>query len=351
MSWVSQAAYSSAVRLASVRRRNCATSLSPSNTANLELVLPTSMASSIARSPSGRAGQQLAGHDPARAGGVSSSKAPSRSMPAKRPRTSSSPSFTSTSRPSGPALASHAARTASKPSRRHCGQTRRASAAVSLSSAASTVPPRQAPRIAHLGQLRREADIDADAQHDVLDLAALRRSRSRAGCRRPCRRRPARRSAISPARRGRPARCRPPPAPPRSPARPRAPPGSRAAGSSSCRDCRPARPSAAAPAAAAGLLARPDDGAFGRAGLGQARGLVVGAADALQRDQRPPVRQDGRGCHGNRPLAAAAAIRLSGCGASENTATSSAGHEGHGAVDAERPAGRAPRCPRRSTSP
>ena len=52
-------------------------------------------------------------------------------------------------------------------------------------------------------------------------------------------------------------------------------------------------PGPAAAAAAAGLLARPDDGAFRRAGLGQARGLVVGAADALQRDQRPPVRQDG----------------------------------------------------------
>src|SRR5438876_1065966 len=80
----------------------------------------------------------------------------------------------------------------------------------------------------------------------------------------------------------------------------------------------------AAAAAPSGLLARPHDRALRRAGLGQARGLVVRAADAFQRDQRPPVRQDGRAPHGNRPLAAAAATRLSGWGASENTATSSA---------------------------
>src|SRR5262245_31617758 len=67
MSWVSQAAYSSAVRLASVRRRHCATMRSPSNTTNLELVLPTSMASSMPSS-SGRAAQQLTRHDPARTG-------------------------------------------------------------------------------------------------------------------------------------------------------------------------------------------------------------------------------------------------------------------------------------------
>ena len=66
------------------------------------------MASSIDRLLSGRAGQQLAGDDPARAGRrYPAARPPRRSMPAKRPRTSSSPSFTSTSRPSGPALASH----------------------------------------------------------------------------------------------------------------------------------------------------------------------------------------------------------------------------------------------------
>src|SRR5882724_6728090 len=69
MSWVSQAAYSSAVRLASVRSRHCATILSPSNTANFELVLPTSIASSIPRSPPGRAAEQLTRYDLARAGG------------------------------------------------------------------------------------------------------------------------------------------------------------------------------------------------------------------------------------------------------------------------------------------
>src|SRR5258708_24644508 len=63
MSCVSQAAYSSAVRLASVRSRHCATILSPSNTANFELVLPTSIASSIPRSPLGRAAQQFTRHD------------------------------------------------------------------------------------------------------------------------------------------------------------------------------------------------------------------------------------------------------------------------------------------------
>ena len=36
------------------------------------------------------------------------------------------------------------------------------------------------------------------------------------------------------------------------------------------------------------------------------------ARNALQRDQRPPVRQDGRNDHGNRPFAADAAIRLRG---------------------------------------
>src|SRR5215475_4601889 len=66
ISCVSQAAYSSAVRLASVRNRHWATILSPSNTTNFELVLPTSMASSIPISPLGRLAQQLARHDLAR---------------------------------------------------------------------------------------------------------------------------------------------------------------------------------------------------------------------------------------------------------------------------------------------
>src|SRR5262249_18480877 len=83
-------------------------------------------------------------------------------------------------------------------------------------------------------------------------------------------------------------------------------------------------PGAAASAAAAGLLARPYDGAFGGAAVRQPRRFVVGAADALQRHQRPPVRQDGCGAHGKRPFAAAAAARLSGCGASAKIATVSA---------------------------
>ena len=188
--------------------------------------------------------------------------------------------------------------------------------------------------------------------HDVLAPGRSGRWRSRAGCRRPCRRRPARRWAISRAPR-RPAGTMSATASaatkPSSAARAR-----RAVGPQDRRAVEIAGrrgPGAAAAAPAAGLLARPHDGAFGRAGIGQARGLVVGAADAVERDQRPPVRQDGRGTHGNRPLAAAAATRLSGCGASENTATRTRRDEGHGAVDAERPAGRAPRPARRNTSP
>src|ERR1700761_5294002 len=67
MSWVSHTACSSPVRIAEVCWRHSPTISSPSITPNLMLVLLTLMASSIAMSSSGRAGQQLSGDDPARA--------------------------------------------------------------------------------------------------------------------------------------------------------------------------------------------------------------------------------------------------------------------------------------------
>ena len=73
------------------------------------------------------------------------------------------------------------------------------------------------------------------------------------------------------------------------------------------RDCPAARPSPAAPAAPAGLLARPDERAFRRAGVGQALRFVVGAADAVERDQ--PIDRsgsDGRRTHPRNSEAAAA---------------------------------------------
>src|ERR1700744_905534 len=82
---------------------------------------------------------------------------------------------------------------------------------------------------------------------------------------------------------------------------------------------------AAAPPAPASLFARPDHGSFGPNLLGEARGPVVGAAPGLERNQPPPVREDG--CvvrHRNRPFAAISATWLSGCGASEKTVTISA---------------------------
>ena len=80
-------------------------------------------------------------------------------------------------------------------------------------------------------------------------------------------------------------------------------------------------PVPAAPPAPAGLLARPHDGALGGAGLGEARRLRHWCCRPVERDQRPPVRQDGREDHGNRPFAAAAATSAERLRRSENTAT------------------------------
>src|SRR5215212_1010663 len=66
MSCISHTACSSPVRIAEVCCRHSPTIRSPSTTPNLMLVLLTLMASSMARSPLGRAGQQFPGDDPAR---------------------------------------------------------------------------------------------------------------------------------------------------------------------------------------------------------------------------------------------------------------------------------------------
>src|SRR5258707_6662066 len=172
MSWVNQAAYSSAVRLASVRRRNCDTSLSPSNTANFELVLPTSMASSIARSPLGRPAQQLAGHDLARAGrriqqqsalAVQAGEATTHQLLAEL-HVNLEAERTGLGEPCRP----HRFEAVAPPLGKALGQRRGEPFQRSLDRAAE-----RGARIAHLRELRREADIDADANHDVLDLAAL----------------------------------------------------------------------------------------------------------------------------------------------------------------------------------
>src|SRR5580704_4155986 len=68
MSWSSQTACSSAVRMADVCARHSPTMRSPSTTPNLMLVLLALMASSILGSPLGRAAQQFTRHDLARAG-------------------------------------------------------------------------------------------------------------------------------------------------------------------------------------------------------------------------------------------------------------------------------------------
>src|SRR5581483_5748691 len=65
ISWVNHTACSSPVRMAEVCWRHSPTIWSPSTTPNLMLVLLTLIASSMARSPLGRAGQQLSGNDPA----------------------------------------------------------------------------------------------------------------------------------------------------------------------------------------------------------------------------------------------------------------------------------------------
>src|ERR1700735_2288772 len=67
ISWVSQTAYSSAVRLVSVEARHAPLSPSPSKTAKTKLVLPASMASSIGTQTSDGREMDIAGSDPPRA--------------------------------------------------------------------------------------------------------------------------------------------------------------------------------------------------------------------------------------------------------------------------------------------
>src|ERR1700730_3318266 len=172
MSCVSQAAYSSAVRLASVRSRHCATILSPSNTANFELVLPTSIASSIPRSPLGRVAQQFSRHDLAwprcriqqqRALTVEAGEAaPHQSLAqldvdfgAERPGL-------------GEPRRTHRLEAFAAPFGEPCRQGCRELLQGSLDRTAEGRPG-----IAHLRQLRREADIHADAGHDMLHLSGL----------------------------------------------------------------------------------------------------------------------------------------------------------------------------------
>ena len=250
------------------------------------LVLLALMASSMVVSPqAARASNFAGGRSGAARPPSRSSKAPSSSRPAKRPRTSSSPSFTShlECRAGRPAPATP----------RGSARSRRAATAPGRIAASAAVqqrlqrPPRpcrraQAAAVAHLGQLGREVDIDADAQRPVhrpcrrpIALssrmpATLPPSTSTSfghfsGPRRPAGRRP----CLGHARAPRQSRAAPPRAGGQS-------------GRSSGRDVEIARrrdPGPAAAAAAGGLLAAPRRRCLRARRLGQARGLVVGAAE------------------------------------------------------------------------
>ena len=245
----------------SVRWRHSPTIRSPSTTREHDVGVVGVDGEQHRRPPSGRAAQQLAGDDPARARRrYRAARRPRRRSrrsgraPAPRPASRRPPARAA--RP-WPASRAHRREALAPPLRRAGAPKRRGQAA--------PAPPRPcrrapAPRIAHLGQLRREADIDADAQRPRARPRRLRRSRSRAGCRRPCRRRPARRSAISRALRG-------PAGTMSATASAATKPSSaaRAAGQAGRRMVERVEiagrrgPGAAAAAAPAGLLARPDD--------------------------------------------------------------------------------------------